>query len=795
MYGAEPSPEQQRLDDLLKSVDRPGDYCVGGSLFTPMPRVIVEGAGELSFPVPETQIEALIAAAERSPYGKGAETVLDTSVRDSWQIDAKDVRLTGRAWPDSLATIRDLVAEGLGLPAERLGIELYKLLVYRPGGFFAEHRDTEKARGMVATLSLSLPTPGAGGELVVRHAGRSATFDLAAVEPSELSFAAFYADCPHEVLPVREGHRVSLLFNLSVASPEDLLVAPEHSEVTRRVADCLARWRKEGGEDKLAWALDHEYSEDGLSFGTLKHKDAAVARVLGEAVRRAGCELHAAILSIEEKGYPDESAPYDWDGDISDAPQAEIGDLQSRRRLVDGWVAPDGGRPRFGPIALEAYELMSRRALTDAEPDERRVHPTGNEGVTMALVYRHGALVVWPADKTLDIVADNSIGHAVSWVAAQHSDPSGGDSHRVRGMLTRLLSIWPRRHARARQRCEMLRLLHAFGDADLAADFLQRLAATYYDGSENEFLAKVLSLVAASEAGMFLPKLIEKHLGRRPNPVVALLALAGRSRDMMTDPARRDAMREAVGSALSGLEAALGVESDARAQRERERSRGWYHRHGDPDSPDEWIDAQALCDLFVLAHRLELADEAGTAARAVVNHSSVVTPDRTLSTAVVDMHEHGGIGETAAYGLLWRRCVDSLLARSATAPVEPSDWIVEVEISCDCRLCAKLREFCLDPVLRVLEFECGRGEVWHLSEEIRRHHPELEYDFSRHPRSDELVCTKTRAGHLRRMEEYAEDLRRMESLLASAPDGERLDAEGGRVAGLERGIVAGAGSA
>ena len=107
MYGTEPIPEHGRIDELLRSVDRPGDYCVGGRIFTPMPRVIVEGAGELSFPVPEAQIEGLIAAAERSPYGKGADTVLDTSVRDSWQIDAADVRLGGRAWPDSLAKIMD----------------------------------------------------------------------------------------------------------------------------------------------------------------------------------------------------------------------------------------------------------------------------------------------------------------------------------------------------------------------------------------------------------------------------------------------------------------------------------------------------------------------------------------------------------------------------------------------------------------------------------------------------------------------------------------------------------------
>ena len=793
MYGSEPTPSQKRLNELLESVDRPGDYCVGGSLFTPMPCVTVKGAGELSFPVPATQIEALIAAATRSPYGKGAETVLDTTVRDSWQIDAEHVRLTGRAWPDSLAKIKGLVADGLGLPVERLKVELYKLLVYGPGGFFAEHRDTEKVPGMVATLSLSLPTPGAGGELVVRHSGRSATFDLTALEPSELSFAAFYADCPHEVLPVTDGHRVSLLFNLSVGSPAELLPPPEYREVTRRVADCLARWREEGGADKLAWVLDHEYSEDGLSFDTLKNRDAAVAQVLAKAADGADCELHAAVLRIEERGYPSENPPDDWEGDdIQEAPQAVIGELHRRARMADGWAALDGGRPSFGTIELEAQELMSRHALTDGEPAERSVHPTGNEGVTMGLVYRHGALVVWPPNKTLDIVAGNSIAHAVSWVAAHFSDSPGRDSEHVRQLVARLTLIWRRglSLARSRDRCEMLRLLQALGQADLAADFLHHVALIDYDGGENESLAAVLDLIGAADAGVFMSKLVEKHLGRCPNAVVALLTLAGRRSDTPADAARRDAIRGAVGSALSGLEAGLRAESEARARSERERSRqGGFHSRKDNDSGDRWIDAQAICDLFVLAHRLGIADEAVAAARAVAGHSEVVTPDRSLVTALMKMHERGGIEDAEAYRVLWRRCVDYLLARSATGPVEPADWTVEVRTTCDCRICAKLREFCRDPVAQAREFEPGDDGVWHLIDKIRRHHPDLKCQPSWRTGTEVLVCTKTRVGHLRRMEEYTEDVRRIESLLTSTPVAERLDEESDRVVRLERALA------
>ena len=76
------------------------------------------------------------------------------------------------------------------------GARPYKLLIYEPGGFFAAHRDSEKADGMVGTLSVSLPavSAGVGGDLVVRHGGREMRADMSVSEPSELAWAAFYAE-------------------------------------------------------------------------------------------------------------------------------------------------------------------------------------------------------------------------------------------------------------------------------------------------------------------------------------------------------------------------------------------------------------------------------------------------------------------------------------------------------------------------------------------------------------------------------------------------------------------------
>lgn len=58
---------------------------------------------------------------------------------------------------------------------------------------------------MFATLVIVLPSNYSGGELVVHHDEQVVTLNMSRDEPSELAFAAFYADCIHEVQPITQG--------------------------------------------------------------------------------------------------------------------------------------------------------------------------------------------------------------------------------------------------------------------------------------------------------------------------------------------------------------------------------------------------------------------------------------------------------------------------------------------------------------------------------------------------------------------------------------------------------------
>jgi hypothetical protein len=103
------------LINSLCSVERPGDFCVGGLREIFMPTIDVDAVGRIAFPLLPVQVERLVAIAEAAPYGRGEETVIDRGVRRTWQIDSGKVRIGGRHWQKTLAELVADVALGLGV--------------------------------------------------------------------------------------------------------------------------------------------------------------------------------------------------------------------------------------------------------------------------------------------------------------------------------------------------------------------------------------------------------------------------------------------------------------------------------------------------------------------------------------------------------------------------------------------------------------------------------------------------------------------------------------------------------
>jgi predicted 2-oxoglutarate/Fe(II)-dependent dioxygenase YbiX len=396
------------LLNCLRSVERPGDFCVGGIRDIIMPAVDVDGVGKIAFPLLPQQIERLIAIAEAAPYGRGEETVLDPKVRRTWQIGPDRIRIGGRRWEQTLS---DLVADAAGALGvnEPVAAEFYKLLIYDVGSFFVDHRDTEKIHGMFATLVIVLPSAHSGGELVVRHLGQEKTLDLRPEDPSEIGFAAFYADCVHEVRPVVSGYRLTLVYNLRFLGKKRALEAPDYRTEQARVVEVLRDWANAEEEpDKLVLPLEHAYTPAELSFGALKGADAGVASVLVGAAAEADCDLHLALMSIEESGSAEYTGYYGrerWRRDEEDDEEWEAGEVFDRSLTLSEWRCPDGSDPGFREFPFSDVELCPPDAFEDLTPDEEYFQEaSGNEGASFERTYSRAGLVLWPRARRLAVL-------------------------------------------------------------------------------------------------------------------------------------------------------------------------------------------------------------------------------------------------------------------------------------------------------------------------------------------------------------------------------------------------------
>ena len=57
-----------------------------------------------------------------------------------------------------------------------------------------------------------------------------------------MAFAAFYADCVHEVLPITSGYRLALVYNLRRQGRGQLPEPPNYDTEQTRVAALLRQW-------------------------------------------------------------------------------------------------------------------------------------------------------------------------------------------------------------------------------------------------------------------------------------------------------------------------------------------------------------------------------------------------------------------------------------------------------------------------------------------------------------------------------------------------------------------------
>ncbi|MFI6314023.1 2OG-Fe(II) oxygenase [Nocardia fusca] len=336
------------IGELMGSVPSAGSFAARRAGSAENLVIEVAGVGPIRLPVTSAQARRLCEVARPARYGLREQTLLDANVRDTWEVPRDRVTVDERRWRETLLPMLDILRAELGLaPDGELSAELHSMLVYESGQFFRRHRDSEKSEGMLGTLVVTLPSAFTGGDLVIEQQGTKVTDQGS---PAELSFVAFYSDCEHEVLPVTDGFRITLTYNLvakgrtgpdaaafamhpSAASLAEQLRAHFTTPVESSTWP-VHRERAKRPPRQLVYLLDHQYSQHGFGWDQLKGGDATRAAMMLAAADIAGYDT---LLALAEAEYSYEEDYTSW----------MLIYRQRWERVEDGWQCVESAETEF----------------------------------------------------------------------------------------------------------------------------------------------------------------------------------------------------------------------------------------------------------------------------------------------------------------------------------------------------------------------------------------------------------------------------------------------------------------
>ncbi|KAL2211650.1 hypothetical protein CC79DRAFT_1363949 [Sarocladium strictum] len=392
------------VHNALEGMEFVGDFATFDQYQSQRIRSIkVKDVGDVSLPLKETQARQMIEKARLAPFGKGTETIVDTSVRNTWELNPDQFEL-GSEFSSILDLVRAKVRVDLGIRTN-IRAELYKMLIYEKGALFKPHKDTEKTPGMFGTL------------------GVEKTYDTSSARNT---FAAWYGDVTHEVLPVESGYRWVLTYNLAIDSVPELPSASlqaNHSNI-KRIEDLLQSWLTTPPATRVPThfyaALEHKYTEANISLRNLKQSDLLRAQALMKLSWTLPIKVLLAVVekqvthAVEEefdgRSYGHEysecgSEDPDMDSDPNDRiTDGTLGEEMSRSSSLKRMVDMDGNMV-LQNVDFNEKNFLNRDCFDPENPDDEEESGfTGNEGAWTTLHYNVAALLVVPIDTFHDFL-------------------------------------------------------------------------------------------------------------------------------------------------------------------------------------------------------------------------------------------------------------------------------------------------------------------------------------------------------------------------------------------------------
>ncbi len=770
----------ERLAAAIGQATRAAQFVVSGELPAVGLGLEVEGLGRVPVPLKRGAAKALIAACHVAPYGKGTETLIDERVRKTFELDPSKFRLDD-AWNSAIADATRTVAESLGLPAARLEARLYKLLVYEKGGFFLPHRDSEKHDRMVASLIVALPNPFEGGRLIVRHGAAKEEFAFKeAAAGKSACFAAFYADCEHEVERVSYGVRLALAYNV-VLKPQHGIssAAARPNAPAAALVEAIRAWVTRQPAEPLVFALEHHYTERGLSLDLLKGADRQLADLVVPAAATADCLVHLAQVSRHLSQFAD-------DGSFEDGyfrhsyrtPRRhaiEIGETYEDELNGTEWTDLDGKKQPWGTIAFDLSAIVSSVPIDDWKPTSEEFEGyTGNAGNTLDRWYHRSAIVVWHRERHFDVVASCGAAASMPLFSAMMNKLAKTPKKRLETarhdgirFAAAIVTEWPNRsigywssgRVEASPLDDFPKHLLTLHDRDTVAAFLTKLA-----GRDEVLPLSAFVVTACREFGWAAFAQELKHLiavrpdqyGRRSEmPQRDVEWLSAVCCDSSPDPDR---------SILAGELCAIAATQFCEPRPDRSA-------HARRHSPGATVAEKSLPPLLQALAASGCDEDLSRVIRFVRELPDEFSLDDgqvpTLKLLIPWSRQR--IGSVVPHFKSWLDAVQDQLERAtAKEPTPPADWTRPADVDCKCQYCAQLKAFLADDTHEVGRIPAREDLRQHLIGIIGRHQCDVKHSLERKGSPYSLVLAKTLGSYDRAVKRFEVD-RRLLKDLPSAP--------------------------
>lgn len=178
-----------------------------------------------------------------------------------------------------------------------------------------------------------------------------------------------YSDVTHEIKPVESGYRLVLTYNLVRTGYKGPTSASALVDEKLRFQGILSDWmqRFNAGQptlSKLAWVLDHKYSEANLGLQKLKGRDDLLGRYVAEICKKEGFVIMFANMTL---------TVYEAARDLYDDDELE-------KTLALSKVFDASGRLTIYDAGIKEEEIIQTDCF-DRQPDKVEAEETGNEGV------------------------------------------------------------------------------------------------------------------------------------------------------------------------------------------------------------------------------------------------------------------------------------------------------------------------------------------------------------------------------------------------------------------------------